>query len=251
MHRTTLIFLALFLVGCEVTPTPHPTAVTFPTIRTTPELEATVVSWVLRFREQIRDEIIQVETYSPEVIHSISGSNEANLIITGLPPPEGWFATPVSKEPVVLVVNIENEVESLTVDDLKSAFSGRASSWEQFSGEPIPIQPMVPLQNDSLRRIFENSIMVDATFSPSALLAPTPSQMLELVQENAGSIGFILQKDLSEGVKPIRIDDATNEDPTDSDRDQPLIVEILAISVDEPTGVLREFIVWLQAQGIQ
>lgn len=251
MLRKTLIFFVLFIIGCEVTPTPTPTAISFPSIGTTPEFEAIVVSWVLGFREQVRDDIIQLNTYSPEVIHSKVGSDEANLIITGLLPPEGWFVTPVSQEPVVIIVNLENEAESLTVDDLQNAFSGRTSSWEAFSGDPIPIQPIVPLQGDSVRRIFENSIMKDATVSPGALLAPTPNQMLDLVQSNMGTIGFILQKNLSEKVRQIRIDGVTADATTSSDVENSLIVEILAISVNEPTGILREFIGWLQAQGIR
>jgi hypothetical protein len=251
MLRKTLLLLFALLVGCEVTPTPTPTAITFPRIGTTPEFEATVVSWVLQFREQVRDEIIEVNTYSPEVIQAKVSSNEADLIISGLLPPEGWFATPVLLETVVIVVNLENDARSLSVDDLQNAFSGRASSWEGFSGDPIPIQPIVPLHGDSVRAVFEESIMKDASFSPSAFLAPTPNQMLELVQAYEGSIGLILQNDLNESVRQIRIDGINAEDPANGDAEAPLIIEVLAISTDEPTGILREFIGWLQAQGIQ
>ena len=247
MHRTILIFLFLLLIGCQVTPTPTPPPVSFPIIGTTPEFETTVISWVLAYRQQVSDDIIEVDTYSRQAILAKVQSGDVDLIITGSAPPEGWFVTPISNEPIVVVVNRANDIETLGIDELQQIFSGRAASWEVYSGSQFPLQPIVPLQGDSMRTEFAHSIMNEIPFSQGALLAPTQSSMIDLIEENKGAIGFLFQRDLNDRVKHISIDGFTTEGQLDHDAAVELSVDVLAMSIDEPVGILRDFVVWLQS----
>jgi phosphate transport system substrate-binding protein len=150
-----------------------------------------------------------------------------------------------------MIVNLENEVQALTLADLQDVFSGRTSSWEGLTGEPVPVQPIVSLQGDSTRTIFENSVMKGLPFSPSAFLAPTPTFLLDLIQEHLGSIGFLLQKDVTDRVKKISIDEVSSGNATNLQDDYPLWIDILAVSMEEPQSDLREFLVWLQTEHMQ
>ncbi len=246
-----ILILSLAIVGCATTPTPSPTPISFPSIGTTPELEALVVAWVERYRAEIHDDIIQIKTFSPQVIHSSVESGESDLLITGLAPLERWFATPLSHQAVVVIVNQDNEVQNLTPTDLQALFSGRIVNWEELTGVSTPVQPIVPLNGDTTRVTFELGFMSDTSFAPSALLAPTPLILRDLIEEYEGSIGFIFENYIGEDAKVIRVEKLSSASTINPLDDNPLVVEILATSINEPQGVLRDFLVWLQGQHEQ
>ncbi len=246
-----ILILSLSIVGCATTPTTSPTPFNFPSIGTTPELETLVVAWVESYRSEINDEIIRIKTFSPEVIHSSVESGETELAITGLAPPESWFATPLSQQAVVVIVNQDNEVQNLTLTDLQALFSGRADNWEEITGVSTPVQPIVPLKGDSTRTTFEHHIMSDTSFTPSALLAPTPLILGELIEEYEGSIGFIFENYIGDGARVISMEKLSSVSTINPLDDNPLMVEILATSIKEPQGALRDFLVWVQSQHEQ
>lgn len=251
MRSVILFFLVLLVAGCQSTATAPPTPISFPSIGTTPEFEALVISWVLKFRDQVRDEIIQINTFAPMEIQSKVQSNEVELIITSFPPHEGWFVTPLTRERVEVVVNRTNGITDISFDELRRIFSGQTTTWDELSGDSITIQPIVPLQGDSVRTRFESLIMIETNFSANAIIAPTPEIMLELIEEKQGSIGLILNSHLNDRVRRIDVTDLSAQNPSSIDEDDHLTVEILAISMEEPTGTLREFLIWLQSNGLQ
>lgn len=238
--------LALLLGSCAGTPTPEPTSVSYLSIATTPELESMVVSWVIQYRQNVNEDIIQVKSYSPLVLYDTLDRGESNLVITGSSPPDGMFVTPLGEVEVVVVINLENRVQSLGRDELEEIFSGRQSTWETVSGDSVPLLPIVPLEGDSTRIVFESRVMQGSAFSSGALLAPTPSIMLDLISEDQGAIGFMLANDIGDGVKQLQIDGSPSEGPSPGGNGG-LWIDVLAVSSAEPQGNLRDFIVWIQA----
>ena len=251
LKRVSLLFLLIASVGCvaQLTATPEPQSV--PRITTTPELEELVISWVTQYRTEVDDAIIHVQTLSSQVVLSSIEAGDMDLAILGIDPPESLFATPLSRQAVVVVVNPENDVDSLNLDQLRALFSGRAYSWEGITGEINSAQPVVPLQGDSTRIVFEQVVMDEASFTPNALLAPTPNLMRGMIVEDSGSIGFVLQNYIDSELKQIGIEGVLPGNVTDQAGDYPLWIDILAVSIEEPQGVLRDFVVWLQGLEIR
>lgn len=249
--RNSLLFLLIALAGCVAQPTATPEPLSVPRISTTPELEELVISWVLQYRTEIDDAIIHVQTLSPQVVLSSIEAGVMDLAIIGIDPPESFFATPLSRQPVVVVVNPENDVDSLNLDQLRALFSGRAYSWEGITGETISAQPVVPLQGDSTRIVFEKVVIRDASLTPNALLAPTPNLMRAMIVEHSGSIGFVLQSYIDNELKQIGIEGVMPGNAADQAGDYPLWIDVLAVSIEEPQGILRDFLVWLQGTEIR
>jgi len=249
--RISLLFLLIVLVGCVSQPTTTPEPKSVPRITTTPELEELVISWVTQYRTEVDDAIIHVQTLSPQVVLSSIEAGDMDLAILGIDPPESLFATPLSRQAVVVVVNPENDVDSLNLDQLRALFSGRTYSWEGITGETTRAQPVVPLQGDSTRIVFEQVVMQDASLTPNSLLAPTPNLMRTMIVEDPGSIGFVLQNYINNEVKQIGIEGVLPGNAAAQAGDYPLWIDVLAISIEEPQGILRDFVVWLQGFEIR
>jgi hypothetical protein len=93
--------------------------------------------------------------------------------------------------------------------------------------------------------------MQEASLTPNSLLAPTPNLMRAMIVEDPGSIGFVLQNYINNEVKQIGIEGVLPGNVTDQAGDYPLWIDILAVSIEEPQGVLRGFLVWLQGLEIR
>jgi hypothetical protein len=249
MDRRIFVTISLLLVSCGGAPTPEPTVESYPTIATTPELESTIVGWVIHYRQSVADAIITVKTYSPLALYDTLEMGESDLAIIGSPPPDGFFVTLLAHREVVLVTNLENRVQTLDRDDLQGIFSGKYSSWETITGEATPLQPVMPFEGDSTRTAFEQTVMQGSAVSPSTLLAPTPSIMLDLIREDTGAIGFMLATDVDDGARRLGIK-VSESGAADEGGGEGLWIDVLAVSNAEPKGNLRDFIVWIQTNEI-
>ena len=88
--------------------------------------------------------------------------------------------------------------------------------------------------------------MGNSAFDPSAIVGSTPDAVLELVKLEPGAIGFIPAWRLEQGVNSVTIAGVEPRKETLESGAYPLWVDILAISPEEPVGLLRDFLVWLQ-----
>jgi ABC-type phosphate transport system substrate-binding protein len=95
---------------------------------------------------------------------------------------------------------------------------------------------------------FEEKVMGGAPVSGGALLAPGPEAALTLVAEDAGAIGLIPLSAADDRARLVRIDGVLPAGETLRDGRYPLALPILMIAPAEPSGDLRDWIVWLQAK---
>jgi phosphate transport system substrate-binding protein len=180
-------------------------------------------------------------------IETLQSAN-VDLLVSGLEPPRGWFATPLLLEPIAIVVNPSNPVRSIDPSQLLAIFSGQIRSWAELEGPNQEIQPVLPLQGDEIRIAFERRGLMDYRPSPNTLLAPTVLAMAELVNDEPGAIGVMPLSQLTEGVRVLQLDGVRPSVEAVADERYPLYLEIVAIAPEEPSGLARSWLVWLQDQ---
>ncbi|MFQ5943904.1 MAG: substrate-binding domain-containing protein [Anaerolineales bacterium] len=246
----TLIAGAGLIASCvrsnpEVSPV-FPTP--FPEIATTPELETWVTSRILSFRErQVSEGFIGLglQVLAPTAALESAEAHIASLTVTSLEPPPGWFVSPLGKEPVVIVVNADNQLGDLSSDEIVGIFTGRIENWQMLGGPDRAIQPVIPLEGAETRNYLQHFVLGDRRFTSSALLGPGPQAMLELVQEDLGAIGILPLSTVTADVGLLTIDGQESGQTGE----YPWILEVLAVAPEEPQGIVREWLAWLQAAG--
>jgi DNA-binding transcriptional LysR family regulator len=177
----------------------------------------------------------------PAALESAQAQSSA-LILTSIEPPPGWFATPLGKEPVVFVVNVDNPLRDLGSDEAVGIFTGRTDNWQALGGPELSIQPVIPLDGADTRSYLQQTLLDDRRFTSSALLGPSPEAVLALVQEDLGAIGILPLSAVTAEVGLLSID---GFDPEQGDG-YPFMIVVLGIAPVEPGGVVRDWLVWLQ-----
>jgi phosphate transport system substrate-binding protein len=240
------LFLAIYLAGCVSRPDTTATPFSLERMATTPELEGIVSSWLAAYVEQTGEANLQLDVLSSqEILPSLeSGVVEAAFVAQEVP--EGWFASPLVREPIVVIVNSQVTIVSLKVQDLKDLFSGQVKSWENLADNDLPIQLYIPFPGSVFRERFAQQILAESPFDPSARLGSTPEEILEMVRLGPGGIGFIPMEEVEENINLIAVAGVLPSDELLEDSEYPVWIDLLVLSPQEPSGYLREFIVWLQ-----
>jgi phosphate transport system substrate-binding protein len=242
-----VILLCCALASCA--PAPTPTLPPTPArLAVTPGLERFAARQFRAWADEAGVPDFDLEIW-PEAA-AIEAVDESQLaaVVTLVTPPEGWFTAPIGAEGVALIVNSANRVRALDLEDLAEIFTGRAETWEPFGGSTETVLPVIPLPGDGLREAFENDVMQGIAFSGGARLAPDPEAALAIVDDFPGAIALVPFTAVEDSVRLIRIDGVLPAEDSIANGRYPLSRPILLLAPEEPSGDIRDWIVWLQAK---
>ncbi len=241
--------MALLLSACAATPSsPTPTQEPFPRLVTSPALAPWLQEWTAAYRDAVGPPEFQIELLPPAAALNAVETGEATAAILGQPPPDGWFATPLGWEPIIVVTHPGVPIRDLTLRDLADIFSGRLDVWTQLGGPSLAVVPVIPLEGDEIRALLIEAAPASLPVTGSALLAPSPAQGRKLIQETAGAIGLLPWSSLADAVDGVRVDGALPpESPVGASR-YPLLLEVVAMAPEPPDGAVRGFLAWIQSQ---
>ncbi len=248
-----LILLAIAascLGACAPAATPAPTPVVQQVI-STPSYANLVKTWFDGYLQVNPDSFISLGNQPQEAALASLEDGNGDVLIGGLTPPTGWFATPLSEDGIVVLVHPDLRVRDLSIEELAVIFTGRRSNWESLADTDLQIQPVIPLPGDEVRAAFQSTVMSGQRFTNNALLGPTPAAVLQLVDENEGAVGFLPYSALGEKVHPIRVEGTFPCTATIHDGRYPLRISILAIAPQEPSGEVRAWLVWIQSELLE
>ncbi len=251
MHRiVALALLALILGGCASPATPVPTPPELPFLATTPGFLPWVEASLSRYVAERGALDFFVALYPPGEIEAALENGEADLAVAGQVPPPGWFATPLGDEATLVILPLSNPVQSLSLSELAALFSGRVQNWHSLDGPSRAVQPYIPLPGDALREHFAASILREEGFTSNAILAPSPTAMLDAVGADSGGIGLLPAPLLDESVKAVALDGQPPSDGEPPEDAYPLRVPVIALAPTEPGGALREWLGWAQSNQL-
>lgn len=242
---TSLTALGLLLAACAA---PTPTPALLRRVVTQPYVEPALVEMALAYRDSLGSALpFDLETRTREQGMELVRDGEAELVVTSGEPPDGWFATPLGRIPLVLIVHPDNPVRDLGREELQGLFSGR-TSWTEAGGRGVAVQPVLPLPGEPAGEVFRQAILGDLRPWPGTLYAPTPEAMLQLVAENPGAIGVFPSVSVPPEVHAIRLDGVLPGEATVAANRYPLTIEVFGTAPLEPDAPVRDFLSWIQAR---
>lgn len=170
----------------------------------------------------------------------------ANLVLTARQPTDQelelgrnagveFEQSAIALDGFVFLVNAANPVESLTLDQIRSIFSGEITSWADVGGHDRPIQPYQRNETSGSQVLMEEMVMdglamVDA---PNMML-PSMMAPFDAISRDTDGIGYsvffyathIL---LNDETRLIRIDGVEPSADTIQSGDYPLVSDVYAV----------------------
>lgn len=240
-----LSLIAAALGACAPASTPSPTPGPVPRIAVTLPFAPLALAWAQAYGEETGPLSFDLEVVHASVAMNGLRAGDYALAIGALQPDEGWFATPLAVDPIAVVTGGGSGVQEVSSEVLVEVLGGRIADWSAVGGRARPVQPVLPLPEDDLRRVIEALVMKGTPFASSARLVANPAQALSLLDEDAGAIALLPLSSLSGDAAPLRLDGVS---PSAVD-EYGLVARVLAIAPDEPGSRLRDWLTWIQATG--
>lgn len=259
--RHALVVVALTLMSCSsrVMPAATPTGDAavlrmFATNSTLPLVQ----ELTLAYTREHPNIAFEVESGNFESMLQRLQAGDTSYFLSNHLPPESeqdrpLWAAPVGQDGIAAITHPDNPVTGLSRSQLRDVFQGRITNWQQLGGEDSPITIISREAGSGTRAEFESMVMGSRQITPSALVAPGSSQVVNSVARDPSAIGYVSRAYLDDSVRALRIDDVLPDIETIANSTYPLRSILYIIGLREPDGSqpldmdYRAFIGWVQS----
>ncbi len=242
----TLIVVASLLTACGQASTYAPIS---PTLRLAADDAAAPLAESLLNAYEIRhpNVLATLATTTREAALALvqTGDVDGALVLHPLDDKE-LFQTPIGRELIALIAHPDLDIINLHRREVRDIFSGQVVTWHALGGPATPIQVVAREAGSSARLAFDALVMQGQPLTPSARLAFNEAEMVALVGQTPGAIGYVAHHMLTSQVKSVSYEAAPPTLEAVQANIYPLVTWVEFIAREEPSGgSLRTFLDWI------
>jgi len=97
----------------------------------------------------------------------------------------------ISRDAIVVIVNKENSVTSLTKAQLKDLNTGKVKNWKEVGGTDLPVKVISSHAGSATRAVFQKHIMDGAEYAAGFAEIRTTKEEINAVSNEKGGIGAV------------------------------------------------------------
>lgn len=182
-------------------------------------------------------------------VHSEEGRQlnvrDANTLYWGATPEDieinddDFVAHPLFREAIAFVVHADTPVSGLKLEQIRNIFDGTISDWKHLGGKDAPIVVLALNEESEAGNHFRSR--VTATITPAAMSFDSCEALLQKLTTEPGTIGFVSTSCLGES-KIIPVNGIAPTLNTCQNGKYPLVRRIYALTLQAPTGPIKEFL---------
>ncbi|MBI2845374.1 MAG: phosphate ABC transporter substrate-binding protein [Chloroflexi bacterium] len=151
---------------------------------------------------------------------------------------EKWPATLLAWDSLAIIVHPDNPVNSLTLDQIRSIFSGSTLSWIDAGGGEGQIQVVTREEGSGSRAAFQTLVLTSGERITSlAIVLPSDQAVGEYIARNPSAIGYASIASLATQTKPLILE---GQEPTS--QQYPLLRPFYLLIAREAEDEARDFI---------
>jgi phosphate transport system substrate-binding protein len=157
----------------------------------------------------------------------------------------------VALDAVAVYVHADNDVESLSLEELEGIFRGRIDDWSELGQRPGPIVLYSRENNSGTYAYFKEHVLGGRDFASSAQTLPGTAAVINAVSRDRRGIGYG-GIGYAGGVRTVPLREGEGEPvaPTAEnaiDGAYPLARFLYMYTAGEPGGVAADFIEWVRS----
>jgi phosphate transport system substrate-binding protein len=166
-----------------------------------------------------------------------------------------FVVTSIAQDGIAVIVNPTNEIQVITLDQIREIYLGQIVKWNQITGASVPgtNNQIVIIGRDSAsgtRTYFDETVLLKATPTKTMLEKNSNGAVLQTVAQTPGSIGYVSIGFVSKDVKalPIWYNAQTFVAPTIDNvksKTYPVSRDLYVITNGQPSGLTGDFIKYI------
>ena len=149
----------------------------------------------------------------------------------------------VAKEALSVYVHPENPIQDLTLQQLKSIFTGKIKNWSAVGGWDAPIFVITRSPNSGTYFYFREHILNEEPYSSAARIFPSTQSIVEAVSRSPYAIGY---GGVAYGPSlHCRVNGVAPTYATIIDDSYPITRYLYLVTASSPKGATKDFIDWV------
>ena len=167
----------------------------------------------------------------------------------------GLVITTVAQDGIAVIVNPKNEIQYITLDQIKNIYLGKITKWSEISTANVPgtNNQIVVIGRDSAsgtRAYFDEELLAKKTPTNKMLEKNSNGAVLQTVAQTPGAIGYVSIGFVSDDVKavPIWYNAQRIVAPSLENvkaHEYPVYRDLYVITNGQPTGLSSDFIAYI------
>ncbi|MDY2777200.1 MAG: phosphate ABC transporter substrate-binding protein [Collinsella sp.] len=167
----------------------------------------------------------------------------------------GLTTIPIAHDGIAVIVNPDNLVSNLSVDQLRSIYSGAVTNWSEVGGEDLAIQLVNRDEASGTREAFKSIVMDGASFDRRAAVLSGTGQVRDVVSRSRGAIGYIslgfVESEFTETkVRALSVDDIEPSEHTIASGEYPISRDLFFFIKGEPSEDARDYIEYVLSDAM-
>ncbi len=157
----------------------------------------------------------------------------------------------IARDGIAVVSEPSCTVDNLTLDQVRSIFSGEITNWSEVGGDDMTITVVAREEGSGTRAAFEELVMQDALIAENAILQPSNGAVRTTISVTPGSIGFLSFGYLDDTTKPIAIDGEMPTEENAASGAYSVVRPLNMITYGEPEGAAKAFLEFVMSEDGQ
>jgi len=157
----------------------------------------------------------------------------------------------VARDGLAIVVHPQNVLGNMTIDQVRSIFSGEITNWKTLNGADKNITVVVREEGSGTRGAIQEMVMGKTRISKRAIVQDSNGTVREIVSRDPNAVGFISLGLVNEKVKAIALDGIFPSEESILGKKYRLVRPFLFLTRGEPHGLVKEFIDFVLSEEIQ
>ena len=160
---------------------------------------------------------------------------------------------PIAREPLAIIVNKNNPVNSLTLQQVRDIFSGKVANWKDVGGRNEKIAVVVQLHCKDYMPNWKGILPDPEAFTKKRVDVKAQPEMVKTVSDYQGAIGHIEMTSLKESKDPAKILAIDGVLPTSENMEKglyPLFAPLAVATKGDAAGKVVTFIEYMRTSRV-
>jgi len=159
-----------------------------------------------------------------------------------LPKEKNLHSLIIARDAIAIIVNPMNPIDDLSMDQVRSVFSGKVKNWSELGGLSRPIVLVNREEGSGTRESFQKFVMEKEEISLDSLVQNTNGAIRQVVSNDSNAIGYLSLGLVNDQVKTLKIS-GIKPDLTNIESGRYALVRPFLFVLDgEPTGEVKAFL---------
>lgn len=154
---------------------------------------------------------------------------------------------PCAKDGITVYVHEKNNVENITMQQLKDIYQGKITNWNQIGGNNAKIVMYSRENNSGTYVFFKDHVLKGGDYAPSCQNLPGTAAVVNAVSKDVNGIGYG-GAGYSKGIKILSVNGYEPNAQNVANGKYPLARYLYMYTRNKPTGAIKKYIDWILSE---